>query len=170
MTFTLFQFIQFLFSKAQKPSNRLDIISGLSVVISIFRLSPLSWLTPDRHTLFMRLWLYGCVSSILLGRHSSGGDCVLCKSMDVTTRHFRLIVKNYSIKIKRIIFRSLFLAKEELYFHSYFFKRWTLRLGTTVTRSLLLIDINKPFFHVERRAPVAEHNGACFGPQFRAWL
>ena len=32
-----------------------------------------------------------CVSPILLGRHSPGGDHVLCRSTDVTTRDIRLI-------------------------------------------------------------------------------
>ena len=35
--------------------------------------------------------LHGSIFPILLGRHSPGGDHVLCKSTDVTTGHIKLI-------------------------------------------------------------------------------
>ena len=65
-------------------------------------------------------------------------------------------VKSNSIKMKWIIFWCLSLTKEVLYSPSYFFKRWTLSLGRPVTLSLLLLDINKPFFNGQRRAFYSE--------------
>ena len=45
----------------------------------------------------MRLWLCEGISSILLGRRSPGGDHVLCKSTDVTTKHIKLIARAFTI-------------------------------------------------------------------------
>ena len=45
----------------------------------------------------MTLQLCRCVSPILLGRRNPGGDRVLCKSTDITTRHIRLISHAYTL-------------------------------------------------------------------------
>ena len=47
----------------------------------------------------MRLQLCRCVSPILLGRHSPGGDRVLCKTTDVTTRRIRLIGSAFTMTL-----------------------------------------------------------------------
>ena len=70
----------------------------------------------------IRLWLGGWVSPILLGRRSSVGDCVLCESTNVTTKHIRLI----DHASKWLVNLASFVCDGDQYLKSRASARWSL--------------------------------------------